>query len=72
MKRALRRKNDFKNMLSIIVENAKRLFDPSGAVRVPARRIGRRTLQTAAVIAEWRRSACFSTFTGDQSENMSP
>jgi hypothetical protein len=71
MKRTLRRKEDFKNMLSIIVENAKRLFDRSGAVRVPARRIGRRTLQTAAVIAERRRSACFSTSTGEQSENMS-
>jgi hypothetical protein len=71
MKRTLRRKEDFKNMLSIIVENAERLFDRSGAVRVPARRIGRRTLQTAAVIAERRRSACFSTSTGEQSENMS-
>jgi len=51
-----------------VEKNAKRLFDRSGAVRVPARRIGRGTLQTAAVIAEWMRSACFSTFTGNQSE----
>jgi len=35
MKRTLRRKEDFKSMLFIIVENAKRLFERSGAVRRP-------------------------------------